>query len=77
MPGEIIKIEEINYKLKLIKETHPNLYSILNVMVNKKYDDLVKTIDECEIMLEKTNTVSDIPKETIITLILLQNILKN
>lgn len=77
MPGEIIKIEEINYKLKVIKETHPNLYSIWNVMVNKKYDDLVKTIDECEIMLEKTNTVSDIPKETIITLILLQNILKN
>lgn len=77
MPGEIKNINDINYKLNLIKESHPNLYSIWTTMINKKYVDLLKTIYECENMLENTKTMDDLPRETIITLILLQNILKN
>tara|TARA_B100001758_G_C18212823_1_gene506040 strand:- start:436 stop:669 length:234 start_codon:yes stop_codon:yes gene_type:complete len=77
MPGEIKNITDINDKLNLIKDSHPNLYSIWTTMINKKYVDLLKTIYECETMLEKTKTMDDLPRETIITLILLQNILKN
>jgi hypothetical protein len=77
MPGEIKNINDINFKLNLIKESHPNLYSIWTTMINKKYVDLLKTIYECENMLENTKTMDDLPRETIITLILLQNILKN
>jgi len=77
MPGEIKNINDINDKLKVIKDSHPNLYSIWTTMINKKYVDLLKTIYECENMLEKAKTTDDLPQETIITLILLQNILKN
>jgi hypothetical protein len=77
MPGEIKNITDINDKLNLIKDSHPNLYSIWTTMINKKYVDLLKTIYESETMLEKTKTMDDLPRETIITLILLQNILKN
>jgi len=77
MPGEIKNITDINNKLNLIKDSHPNLYSIWTTMINKKYVDLLKTIYECETMLEKTKTMDDLPREAIITLILLQNILKN
>ncbi len=77
MPGEIKNITDINDKLNLIKDSHPNLYSIWTTMINKKYVDLLKTIYECETMLEKTKTMDDLPRETIITLIILQNILKN
>tara|TARA_B100000945_G_C20102765_1_gene466650 strand:+ start:307 stop:462 length:156 start_codon:yes stop_codon:yes gene_type:complete len=51
MPGEIKNINDINDKLKVIKDSHPNLYSIWTTMINKKYVDLLKTIYECENML--------------------------
>ena len=74
-PGEI-NIIDVNNRLKMIEESHPNIYRLWHTTINRKYDDLLKTLKDCDKMLKTATHLGDIPNETIITLLFLQNILK-
>ena len=74
-PGEI-NIIDVNNRLKMIEESHPNIYRLWHTTINRKYDDLLKTLKDCDKMLKTATDLGDIPNETIITLLFLQNILK-
>jgi hypothetical protein len=52
------RIRSIKTKLESIKETQPNLYNLWKITIYKQEAGFVKTLLECEHMLDKVETLN-------------------
>ena len=53
------KYISIIHKLDTIKNKNPNLHKLWHSLLTIKYNSLLKTINECEIMLGNENLVTN------------------
>jgi len=64
------KYNEIIHKLDNIKEKNPNLHKLWHSILNIKYNSLLKTIKECEVMLGKNDSITNDNLEMFISFLL-------
>ena len=64
------KYNEIIDKLDNIKEKNPNLHKLWHTILTVKYNSLLKTINECEVMLSTEQSVNNDNLENFISFLL-------
>lgn len=64
------KYNEIINKLDSIKNNNPNLHKLWHCILTTKYNSLLKTINECEVMLSKEQSVNNDNLENFISFLL-------
>ena len=64
------KFNEIIDKLDSIKEKNPNLHRLWHTILTVKYNSLLKTINECEVMLSNKQSVNNDNLENFISFLL-------
>lgn len=64
------KYNEIINKLNNIKNNNPNLHKLWHSILTTKYNSLLKTINECEVMLSKEQSVNNDNLENFISFLL-------
>ncbi len=64
------KYNEIIDKLDNIKYNNPNLHKLWHTILTVKYNSLLKTINECEVMLSNEQSVNNDNLENFISFLL-------
>ena len=64
------KYNEIIDKLDNLKDKNPNLHKLWYSILTIKYNSLLKTIKECEVMLDKQDSITNNNLENFISFLL-------
>lgn len=66
------QIDIIKNRLSIIKNTHPNLYTLWNTYIDEKIESMLLLLSECRntLNLIENENVPDLSQENIITLLM-------
>jgi hypothetical protein len=70
------QINNIKNRLHIIKDTHPNLYTLWNTYIDEKTASMYNLITECRIFLNKieNDNLADLTQENIFSLLMFMSL---